>query len=319
MWRPHDIRMSQRSNEVVLARLNYYDEEKGPDLLWSVISSLFAYPLPSLMKDLSYISTDIRSNSELPFRARTRKPIWHPTLKDHRLCPNFPELCIDITGNIRPVRQPEIRLQGMLPELRATVGIPTKGEYVLTRIPGRAVPQLVSLVQIYGDAWSIDGSPTVELDVYSPANGDYTDLSPKNIRLVTREKRGRYRDYRNLTVADYETYPINPLSPLIMSEQSQRIVSKNAITLQEAAYNEYDCFYVENAAGRTMYHHPACANYNWYMNSYWAICHICWESGLVQSFTTLAECSRVLKWSRRTIRLFLRNQTPENSQSLFLL
>ena len=315
MWRPFDLRMPERSGDVVLERLNYYDanEDIGPAPLWNILRAVFDYPMPKLMEDVTFVSVVIESNSELSYRAQTKKPIYHPTLKDYRLCPNFPELCVDIKGNVTSVIQPKIvtdRWSSSVPH----VYFGQLGSYHLTRIPGRAVPQFVSLVQIYGDAWSIDGSPRVEEYIYTPRNLEPIDLRPENIRLTYR---GRNRSNDIHVRQDYQDFPLSMGLASIVPCGPLETLWRNGISPEIAYRNEYDCFY--DPSRRAVMVQRGSVNCDWYANTYWAMVYIDWTTGYAKCFTTMSEACRHLKISRHELRVSLRHNRTTDLYSLLLV
>ena len=315
MWRPFDLRMPERSNAVILERLNYYNvnEDVGPAPLWNILKAVFDYPMPKLMEDVTFVSVVIESDSELSYRAQTKKPIYHPTMKDFRLCPNFPDICVDVKGNVEPVIPPKIVMTGLL-KPRNYVHFGQLGAYYLTRIPGRAVPQFVSLVQIYGDAWSIDGSPRVEEYIYAPKNLEPTDLRPDNIRLVYR---GRNRSNDIAVRQSYQDFPLsNGLSSYVSTEMMACLM-RNGISQEVAYHNEYDCYY--DPAKRALMRQVNSINVDWYANTYWAMVYIDWTTGYAKCFTTIREASRYLKISRHELRVMLRTNTTTDLYSLLLV
>lgn len=321
MWRPHDIRMSMRSDDVVLERLNYYDEDKGPALLWSVIRSMFNYPLSNLMDDVSFVSASICSNSEMPFRAHTKKPIWHPTLEGFRLCPNFPELCVNKAGDVFLVEIPKNDPKKTYFHTPC-VFFGQLGAYYPTRIPGREVPQFVSLVQIYGDAWSADGSPTVEMYTYVPQNGVPTDLRPENIRLAPRWSTRHYKKWSDGKIADYQGFSLCDGLTSMPSLEQFDLLKKNAITPDIARFNEYDCFYTDTPIKnnkRAVWKNRYSNNCDWYFNQYWALCYINWKTMEIVTFTTMIAAMTYLGWPKQAVRWKLKHNRPDDEFSLFLL
>lgn len=312
MWRPNGLRLSQYTSDIACDFLGYYDDEPRSDLIWKVMMAMFDYPFPGLMKDVTFISVNIRSDCEMPFRAIAKKPIYHPTFKNHRLCPNFPLLSVDKTGNVRPSLATGIEMNGINAAEYTRLTFGQLGDYYLTQIPGRQKSQYVSHVQIYGDAWGHTPCQW-EAYTYAPKNGDSTDLRPENII-------GKPRS-RNMKIS-YREFPLSEGVSFPYPEKAYVALSKQVTSDAEALVNEFECYY----AGRNPISGEHVIktdwnsiHYDWYYNRYWAIC--LWgdpkrDPIVATSFRELHSRTGIPPNVARTM---LKNPKKYSNQLLFLL
>lgn len=313
MYRPNGLRLGSRTSGYAGLFLGYYDDEPRTDLIWKVMMKMFDYPFPELMKDVSFISVNIYANSEMPFRAVVKKPILLPIDKSYRLCPNFPELCVNKGGDVRYVTCPDISLDHLC------VHFGQLGKYYLTRIPGVHHPQCVSHFQIYGDAWC-DANPHIwEEYLYRPKNMELGDLRPDNIKPV-----GRYRPgYRSHALPDYREFSLSECQPsCCYSPSLYAALDKQVIYDTVAQRNEYGCYY----AGRqsldgslVLKMDDGLTTADWYYNRYWAICVWHKPTDTVVVATSYADLHRWIGMNAKSARWLRYNQKKSGDDLVFLL
>lgn len=313
MYRPNGLRLGSRTTDYAGEFLGYYDDEPRTDLIWKVMMAMFAHPFPDLMKDVSFISINIHANSEMPFRAITKKPILLPIDKSYRLCPNFPELCVNKAGDVRYVTCPDVSLDHLC------VWFGQVGKFYLTRIPGVHHPQFVSHFQIYGDAWC-DSNPHIwEAYHYQPRNLEPSDFRPENIKPVSRYRPG----YRSHAIANYRELSLSEDQPsCCYSPSLYAALKKQFVSDAVASREEYGCYYAGSQSSdgsRVLKMQDGVTCADWYYNRYWAICVWHKPTDTVVVATSHADLHRRIGMDAKTARWMRYNQKKSGDDLVFLL
>ena len=113
---------------------------------------------------------DSMNKKQFPIRAYFKKPEVHPEHPDYRLCPNFPEIYINSSGNI--LHEDSI----------TTFSTTGHKNYVIAFVPGRNKCCAVNRFRIYADAWgpAWDRSRMYRT-IPRPRNGNWQDYSPRTV------------------------------------------------------------------------------------------------------------------------------------------
>lgn len=252
------------SKEVALAGL-----ANGASVPWEILMALYAYPLPAFMRNVTFILIDYAPVGSFPYRAVLKTPVFHPKLDGYRLCPNFPEVCVNEKGDVLPVRiagmATNSRRDGTLDKL--TITVENHGDYLYIPVPGRNRPEFVSRFHIYGDAWA---NPVPDPSVrhnFSPKDGNYTNLSVQNVVRTTPWKKGKQKKFLdNSDGADNDYFIIERSS---LNAATIKALERSEQKGKSSNWWLYPCSYTDlNIVSKRR----SGTSIDWCFNRYWAMC-----------------------------------------------
>lgn len=307
----YEIKIPYRGTEEGPAALGLFDHPTKTLPIWTVMMALYKYPYPHLMNDVKFLTIAGSDKTEFPYRSILHTPVYHPTLKDFRLCPNFPSVCINKEGVVRPVHQPEILVDGKSYMDENSIVFDTLGVYVLTTVPGKNVPQFVSLIQLHGDAWCPPSNAPYELVYFAPRDGNYTNLTPENVYRVTAWKKSKYKEYLKGETLCHALYNPNPIS-----DRLHRALVRTQGKFSDFRTWEFDCVYagLQNVSVKRF---GNCID--WCFNTYWAVCLYKPETQDAVVATSLKELTELTDIRPKEARWMLKNQKKCRDAILFQL
>lgn len=236
---------------------------------WDIMMTFFKYPFPAFMRNVQFITIDRGDHPKaFPYRATLKTPVYNPTLTTHRMCPNFPHVCVDIHGDVQPVLQPENnKTTTRARDLSAlTVRFEKYGDYIYIPVPGRNHPQFVSRLQIYGDAWAAPVDNPQERYQFAPKDGNYSNLTPDNIVRVLPWKKGKLEKYKNCEHEDGVTFE-NSMAVLGKKHLTEAL-DKSQVNMSGHSWWNEDCVY---GACWTIHKKRYGTSIDWCFNQYWGM------------------------------------------------